>query len=105
MSSGPLRTGCRLRTGGTHQRRLALAGLPRRGDTRHQRIEVRVLGRGFGESLLQGGELVDPALVAPAFEGRGEPQLGDLVGQSLGDDAGTDRQHVGVVVLADIRAV
>ena len=43
--------------------------------------------------------------MAAAFELGLEPQLEDLVGQAEGDDAPAHRQHVGVVVLRDSRAV
>ena len=34
-----------------------------------------------------------------AFEGRGQPQCHDLIGEGEADDATADRQHVGIIVL------
>src|SRR5258707_7155331 len=46
------------------------------------------------------GDLVEPALVAPARVLRLQPELEDLVRETEGDDASADREDVGVVVLA-----
>src|SRR5687767_7722248 len=50
-------------------------------------------------SLFEGGDLVDAALVATPLEGRGKPQLDDLVSQAGGHNACPDGKDVGVVVL------
>ena len=57
-------------------------------------------GPGHQRLLLDGGDLVEAALVTSAFVRGGEPEPEDLVGQGRGDDPATDREHVGVVVLA-----
>ena len=48
--------------------------------------------------VLDGGDLVDAALVAATLERGGEPDPQDLVGEALAHHPGADRQHVGVVV-------
>ena len=50
--------------------------------------------------LLELGDLGDASGVAAALECGGEKDVDDLVGEALADDAGADRQHVGVVVLS-----
>src|ERR1700675_977753 len=44
------------------------------------------------------GDLVDAPLVTTTFELGDQPDPQDLVGETLGHDAGADRQHVGIVV-------
>ena len=55
---------------------------------------------GWSEVGFELGELVDPSGVSAALEVGCEEGGDDLVGESLADDTGTDRQHVGVVVRA-----
>ena len=69
------------------------------GDVREERVEIGVLGGRVAEARFEPGQLVDAALVPTALERGGEPQLGDLLGEPVGDDAGPHREHVGVVVL------
>ena len=67
-------------------------------------ISGSVLSSGRGHrrvsSIFDLGDLVDPALVAAAFELGVEEDPRDLLGQLGRDDPRADREHVGVVVLA-----
>ena len=49
-------------------------------------------------SCFDRGDLLDAVHVAAALERRREPHAQDLLGEPEGDDAGADRQDVGVVV-------
>lgn len=57
-------------------------------------------GPGLGPIAFRSGDLIETALVAPALEGRCQPQRENLVGEPEGDDPPAHREYVRVVVLA-----
>src|SRR5438045_1127855 len=53
-------------------------------------------------AAVQGVDLVDASLVAPAAEVGGEEGLHDVAGQPLADEGPAQSQDVGIIVLAGI---